>query len=97
MDFMFHESIIAAKIHSLRDEVDSRRKEFVEASNGQYSENDSILVFDYRYGFNTEVDFRSKEAQEEVWNPADSYMVEVIARGIGEEYLWHTSYPKVAD
>ncbi|KAK0214623.1 hypothetical protein EDD85DRAFT_798926 [Armillaria nabsnona] len=70
--------------YSLRDEVDSKRKEFVEASNGQYSENDSILVFDYRYGFNTEADFRSKEAQEEVWNPADSYMVEVIARGIAQ-------------
>ncbi|KAK0222475.1 hypothetical protein EDD85DRAFT_796364 [Armillaria nabsnona] len=72
------------RVPNLRDEVDSKRKEFVEASNGQYSENDSILVFDYRYGFNTEADFRSKEAQEEVWNPADSYMVEVIARGIAQ-------------
>ncbi|KAK0497106.1 hypothetical protein EDD18DRAFT_1104563 [Armillaria luteobubalina] len=96
-DFMFQESIIAVKIHWFQNEVDNERNIFVKESNGQYSEDDSILVFDYRCGFSTTVQFQWKGAKEEDWNSIDSYKVEIMAMGVGEEYLWRTTYPKVAD
>ncbi|KAK0463373.1 hypothetical protein IW261DRAFT_1427643 [Armillaria novae-zelandiae] len=96
-DFMFNESIIGAKILWYWHKVDNKRKDFINAGNGQYDENDSILVFDYSCSFNTSIEFHWKKAEEEDWNDVDSYKVEIMARGRGKEYLWHTTYPKVVD